>query len=101
MLFRSEQYTVKAGESLNAIAGRLEITTVELATLNNMRASAGLKVGQVLTIPKKYSDYRIKRGDTLIGLAARYGMDTQALAELNDLTPKSQLKIGQTIQVPN
>ena len=98
---KTEQYTVKAGESLNAIAGRLEITTVELATLNNMRASAGLKVGQVLTIPKKYSDYRIKRGDTLIGLAARYGMDTQALAELNDLTPKSQLKIGQTIQVPN
>lgn len=98
---KTEAYTVKAGESLNAIAQRLDISVTELATLNSLSPKSGLRVGQSLVIPKKFTDYKIKRGDTLIGLASRYGMDTQSFAQLNDLTPTSQLRIGQVIQVPN
>ncbi len=97
----TESYTVKSGESLNAIASRLGITTTELASLNNLRANAGLRVGQSLQVPKRITEYKIKRGDTLIGLASRYGMDSSTLAEMNDLKPNTQLRIGDVIKVPN
>lgn len=97
----TESYTVKSGESLNAIASRLGITTTELASLNNLRANAGLRVGQSLQVPKRIMEYKIKRGDTLIGLASRYGMDSSTLAEMNDLKPNTQLRIGDVIKVPN
>ncbi len=97
----SESYTVKSGESLNAIAARIGISVAELAAMNNMSARAGLRVGQKISVPKTVSEYRIKRGDTLIGLASRYGMDSSALAEMNDLKPSAQLRIGDVIKVPN
>ena len=97
----TETYTVKAGESLYAIASRLEMSASALASLNNLSSNASLRVGQTLNIPKKFSDYRVKSGDTLIGVAGRYGLDQGALAELNNLTPNAQLRIGQVIQVPN
>lgn len=97
----TESYTVKSGESLNAIASRLGITTTELASLNNLRANAGLRVGQSLQVPKRITEYKIMRGDTLIGLASRYGMDSSTLAEMNDLKPNTQLRIGDVIKVPN
>ncbi|WP_298144607.1 LysM peptidoglycan-binding domain-containing protein [uncultured Acinetobacter sp.] len=98
---RTETYTVKSGESLYAIAKRLEMSSSELASLNNLSSNASLRVGQSIHIPKKFTDYRVKSGDTLIGLASRYGLAQNALAELNDLTPNTQLRIGQVIQVPN
>ena len=97
----TETYTVKAGESLNAIANRMKISTAELASLNNLNAQAGLRVGQTLNIPKVVNDYTIKRGDTLIGVASRYGIETDALAKMNDLQPNAQLRIGDVIKVPN
>lgn len=97
----TEQYTVKAGESLNSIANRLGMTGRELADLNQLRANTGLQRGQTILIPKTVTEYRVKRGDTLIGLASRYGMQTTALAEMNDLAPNTQLRIGDVIKVPN
>lgn len=97
----TESYTVKSGESLYAIAKRLDISASELASLNNLSSNASLRVGQSIHIPKKFTDYRVKSGDTLIGLASRYGLAQSALAELNNLTPNTQLRLGQVIQVPN
>lgn len=97
----TENYTVKAGESLHAIAQRLEMSASELAKINNLNSNASLRVGQNIQIPKKFTDYRVKSGDTLIGLAGRYGLAQTALAELNNLAPNTQLRIGQVIQVPN
>ncbi|WP_180191164.1 LysM peptidoglycan-binding domain-containing protein [Acinetobacter sp. YH01006] len=97
----TESYTVKSGESLNAIASRLGITVTELAELNNLSPRAGLRVSQTIQIPKLVTDYKVKRGDTLIGLASRYGMNRNQLAEMNDLKPNTQLRIGDVIKVPN
>ncbi|ENW94625.1 LysM peptidoglycan-binding domain-containing protein [Acinetobacter sp. NIPH 298] len=97
----TEQYTVKAGESLNSIASRLGMTGRELADLNQLRANTGLQRGQTILIPKTVTEYKVKRGDTLIGLASRYGLQTNALAEMNDLAPNTQLRIGDVIKVPN
>ena len=97
----TEAYTVKSGESLHAISSRLGISTADLAALNDLSARAGLRVGQVIQIPKLITDYKVKRGDTLIGLASKFGLDTQALAEMNDIKPSTQLRIGEVIKVPN
>lgn len=97
----TESYTVKSGESLNAIASRLGISVTDLAQLNNLSPRAGLRVSQTIQIPKLVTDYKVKRGDTLIGLASRYGMNSNELAEMNDLKPNTQLRIGDVIKVPN
>jgi LysM repeat protein len=97
----TEAYTVKAGESLNAIASRMGMTASNLAEMNNLSARAGLRVGQSIQIPKLVTDYKIRRGDTMIGLASRHGVDTDALAKMNNIQPNAQLRIGDVIKVPN
>ncbi|MCO8041619.1 LysM peptidoglycan-binding domain-containing protein [Acinetobacter bohemicus] len=97
----TESYTVKSGESLNAIAKRLGISVSDLAGLNNLGPRAGLRVGQTIQIPKLVTEYKIQRGDTLIGLAARHGLATDELAEMNEIKPNTQLRIGEVIKVPN
>src|SRR5690606_15465231 len=97
----TDTYTVKPGESLNAIANRVGVSVAELASLNDLNARAGLRVGQQIIVPKTVTEYKIKRGDTLIGLANRYGLDTYKLAEMNAIQPNTQLRIGEVIKVPN
>lgn len=97
----TESYTVKAGESLNAIASRIGMTTKDLADLNGLTTRSGLQRGQSILIPKTIRDYRIQSGDSLIRLANRFGIDTQQLAEMNDMKPNTSLRIGDTIKVPN
>lgn len=97
----TDTYTVKPGESLNAIANRVGVSVAELASLNDLNARAGLRVGQQIMVPKTVTEYKIKRGDTLIGLANRYGLDTDKLAEMNAIQPNTQLRIGDVIKVPN
>ncbi len=97
----TEKYTVKAGDSLNAIASRAGISVRELAEMNALKANANLQRGQNIVIPKTVVEYKVKRGDTLIGLASKYGLETTLLAELNNLTPSTQLRIGDIIKVPN
>ncbi|RSF39846.1 lytic transglycosylase [Acinetobacter baumannii] len=97
----TEKYTVKAGESLNAIASRAGISVRELAEMNALKVNANLQRGQNIVIPKTVVEYKVKRGDTLIGLASKYGLETTLLAELNNLTPSTQLRIGDIIKVPN
>lgn len=97
----TEAYTVKAGESLNAIASRTGISVAELAALNGLSPRAGLRVDQTLQLPKTIMEYKVKRGDTLIGLASRYGLETSELADMNEIKPNTQLRIGEIIKVPN
>ncbi|NNG81482.1 LysM peptidoglycan-binding domain-containing protein [Acinetobacter sp. ANC 5378] len=97
----TDTYTVKPGESLNAIANRVGVSVAELASLNDLNTRAGLRVGQQIMVPKTVTEYKIKRGDTLIGLANRYGLDTDKLAEMNAIQPNTQLRIGDVIKVPN
>ena len=97
----TESYTVKSGESLNAIASRVGMSVQELAELNDLSARAGLQRGQTIRIPKTVTEYKVKSGDSLIRLASKYGIDTNELAEMNDMKSNASLRIGTVIKVPN
>lgn len=97
----TEKYTVKSGESLTSIAGRLGMSVQELASLNNLNARSGLRVGQTIQIPKLTVQYRVKSGDSLIRLASRYGIEAEDLAEMNRIKPNANLRVGEVLQVPN
>ncbi|MGX5699945.1 LysM peptidoglycan-binding domain-containing protein [Acinetobacter kookii] len=97
----TDGYTVKSGESLNAIASRTGVSVAELAAMNGLSPRSGLRVGQQIVIPKTVVEYKVKRGDTLIGLANRYGLESSKLAEMNEMQPNKQLRIGDVIKVPN
>ncbi|OOS24581.1 LysM peptidoglycan-binding domain-containing protein [Moraxella pluranimalium] len=97
----TDSYTVKAGESLTAIANRSGVSVQELASLNGLSPTANLLIGQRIKIPKTTTTYTVKAGDGLISLARRYGISAAELAKMNNLEPNTSLRIGQVLTVPN
>ena len=96
----TESYTVKRGESLHAIAAKYDLTTSELAKLNNISAKAKVQVGQTLDVPRLTSSYTVKSGDTLTRLANKFGLSVNELAKLNQLSPNANVIIGDVLVVP-
>ncbi|WP_064649127.1 LysM peptidoglycan-binding domain-containing protein [Moraxella catarrhalis] len=97
----TENYTVKAGESLTMLSNRFGVAIGDLAAANGLASNANLRIGQTLKVPKLTTTYTVKAGDGLIALARRYGISTQELAKMNNLEPTADLRIGQVLTVPN
>ena len=97
----TENYTVKAGESLTMLSNRFGVAVGDLAAANGLASNANLRIGQTLKVPKLTTTYTVKAGDGLIALARRYGISTQELAKMNNLEPTADLRIGQVLTVPN
>lgn len=100
-LAKTENYKVKKGESLTSLASQYNVSVEDLAKTNNLSPKAGLRVGQVIKVPKFTDTYTVKSGDTLIGLARQYGVSTDELATMNNIKSTTQLKRGQKLTVPN
>lgn len=96
----TEAYTVKRGESLHAIAAKYDLSTSELARLNNISAKTMVQVGQTLSVPKLTSSYTVKSGDTLGRLANKFGLSVNELAKLNQMSPTANVIIGDVLVVP-
>lgn len=98
---KTENYQVKSGETLTAIANRYGVSVADLAKTNNLSTNARLSVGQTIKVPKLTTTHKVKSGETLNGLAKRYGISTSELAKMNGLKPSDGLRVGQIITVPN
>lgn len=119
------EYQVKKGDSLGAIAKRFDTSVAAIKTHNNLKNDF-LKVGQVLQIsgagpaPYTHSDYpsadelmrnyrtrvntqatyyTVKPGDNLWSIARRHNTSVAALNRTNSLTNKSKLKPGQKLLI--
>ena len=96
-------YRVAPGDGLIALSKRFDISTADLAKLNNLSPTADLYVGQTLKIPAQApvipETYVVKRGDTLSGVAAQFGLSVSELASLNNLSTNANLKIAQTLKL--
>lgn len=103
-------YTVVAGDSLSAIAGRFGVTVDELAALNNIADPALIAVGQVLLIPGASSGDALGEvptvqatalpGETLLGVARRLKQDVAVLSALNNMSDTQRLFPLQPVRLP-
>lgn len=109
-------YTVKAGDTLSAIASRYSTSSSTLASLNSLSNPNLIYVGQVLKVSSNVStssstgssanstvttaaSYTVKAGDTLSAIAAKYGTTYQALASANSISNPNDIYVGQVIKV--
>lgn len=109
-------YTVKAGDTLSAIASRYSTSSSTLASLNSLSNPNLIYVGQVLKVSSNTStssstsssanstvttaaSYTVKAGDTLSAIAAKYGTTYQALASSNSISNPNDIYVGQVIKV--
>lgn len=93
-------YTVRSGDTLNAIAARCKVSVTSLMKANGLRSST-IYPGQRLVIPASAgtaspdksaptascaNPYTVRSGDTLGLIASRCGVSITELRRLNDLT---------------
>jgi putative chitinase len=101
------RYTVRAGDTLGAIAGRFGTSTGALARLNHIADPNLIRVGQVLAIPRPSSappaasptHHTVQPGDTLGTIAARFHTSVQAIAHANHIANPDLIHVGQVLQL--
>lgn len=117
----TDVYTVKRGDSMQALASRFGMSTQDLASLtSNLNANSQLAIGQKINVPKqlvtansketeteqkltgyeRLTDYKVQAGESLRSLAEKFDLSVQTLANLNKLKADAKLQRGQTLKVP-
>lgn len=114
-------YTVKAGDTLGAIARRNHTTVAQICTANGISQTSTLKIGQTLRLPAagsaavptakaatpakakgKGRTHTVQAGETLYAIARKNGISPAALMQANGLTPQTagKLSIGTILTIP-
>lgn len=107
-------HKVKSGETLSIIASKYKSNLQDIVSVNKLKRTNVLYVGQTLKIPVKRSagekriasksdllqggKYRVKRGDSLYLVAKKFNTDIKTIKRLNGLKT-SQLSVGQMLKV--
>ena len=102
------RYTVRAGDSLTAIAHHYHVSLQALAGGNGLDWRKPLLIGVVLRVPSIgraaggwEGRYLVRPGDTLSGIAVRFGVSLTRLASANQIDPSGVLLIGTRLRVPS
>ena len=102
-------YTVRAGDTLSAIAQQFDTTVEELMRLNNLANANVLSEGQRLTVPAstpggtsggQQRSYVIQVGDTLYSIARHFGVTMAQLQAANGIADPNLIYVGQTLVIP-
>lgn len=104
----SSTYTVRPGDTLSLIGGRLGIKWQTIASLNRIRRPYTIRAGQRLRLtaapvatprPASTASHTVTRGQTLGGIAAKYGVTVARLRQLNPwIRNVNLIRIGQRIR---
>ena len=125
----NKKITVKKGDTLYSIAQSENIKVYDLAEFNKLSSPYTLKIGQIISIPRKDKilamtktttniitnldknksfieepkvDFVvIKKGDTIYSIAKNNNVPLKDLIIRNNLKPPYTLSIGQKIYIPN
>ncbi len=115
--FRSEQvvpcpggtlYTIRAGDTLYALAQRFGTTVDAILAANPGLDPMRLRIGQQICVPGATgapcpagtTPYIIRSGDTFYSIAQRFNISVAALIAANPGVDPNRLRIGQIICVP-
>jgi len=116
-------YTVRAGDTISAIARRHGVSTTAVLAANGLSWSSIIYPGQVVKIPaggstataapspapaptpapapaRPGTSYTIQAGDTISAIARRHGVSTASVLSANGLTWSSIIYPGQIITIP-
>ncbi|OFE12403.1 hypothetical protein PHACT_04005 [Pseudohongiella acticola] len=115
MTGQSREYTVRRGDTLTAVAARMNTSVAQLRAANGLRSDL-IHIGQRLTVPGDTGSsssgiasassapvvrevtHKVQRGETLWRIASRYETSVDVLRSQNDLAG-DLLRIGQTLRV--
>lgn len=97
-------YTVKSGDSLEAIANSYKTTVDAIVKANNIVNKNLIYPGQTLRIigasaSSNQSYYTVKSGDSLAVIASKFGTTVDTLVKLNSIKNKNLIYPGQSLKV--
>ena len=101
----TDEYVVKAGDTLSAIAAAINTNADKLAVANNLANKNLIHVGQILKVteaaakPAAPTTYTVKAGDTLSDIAKTTGVSQATLASLNNITNPNLIAVGQVLKL--
>ncbi|MDE9556939.1 murein transglycosylase D [Xenorhabdus bovienii] len=94
-LLQQNQYTVRSGDTLSAIAQRFKTSHRELQRLNSLKTVDRLKIGQVLKINSSGPvTYQVRKGDSFFSIAKRHGVNLNDLMSWNKSIRIKDIKPG-------
>lgn len=96
-------YRVRKGDMIGLIADSYGVTQDSIISINNIKQSRLLQVGQYLKIPSMSGIlYTVKdKGETPETIAKKYEIDAQKCAFVNNTTVASEFTSGSTIFIPD
>ena len=107
-------HTIQPKETLYSLAKKYNISEASLKTLNQKQIDLGLKVGDILLIPKKEKvntsnalvisvpegNHLVAKGETLYSLAKKYDVSTDDFYAENPFLQTEGLKEGMFLVIP-
>ncbi|MDR2109896.1 MAG: M23 family metallopeptidase [Spirochaetaceae bacterium] len=79
-------YKVRQGDTIGQLAQDFGLNQDTLLSMNGIRNSRLLQIGQMLKIPNQDGIlYTVKKGDTLAGIAERYETEAREIQTVNEL----------------
>jgi len=106
-------HTVRAGDTVSAIAARYGTSVASVVSKNHLDARALIRIGQVLTISggapahatsahptPATQHYTVRSGDTVGAIATKHGTTVAAIVKANGLDSRALIRIGQVLSLP-
>ena len=85
-VFAWQSYTVRSGDSVEAIARRFGLSLDAVIAANNLRNARYLRAGDKIRIPNMDGiPYTVKNGDAYTKIAASMGVPLEAILDANDI----------------
>jgi murein DD-endopeptidase MepM/ murein hydrolase activator NlpD len=79
-------YTVQSGDTIGELAQNFGLNQDTLLSMNGIRNSRLLQIGQILKVPNQDGIlYTVRQGDTLGGIAERHEAEVQEIQTANEL----------------
>ncbi|MCQ2590505.1 MAG: M23 family metallopeptidase [Treponema sp.] len=98
-----QTYRVKSGDMIGFIADKYDVTQDTIISINNIKQSRLIQVGQFLKIPSMPGIlYSTKsKGETPATIAEKYKVDAEKCAIVNCMAVDTELDAGTSIFVPD